>query len=322
MSKFLQQVREKTRRLGLADATEQAYTSWTKRYILFHKFQAETEVSRAPRQDIEAFINYLANEQKLSASSVNQAISALVFLYRDVLRIDLPYMRFKRPKKVYALQHPLDADEIFSLLAQLKDDMYLMTAIMYGAGLRVQEVCSLRIKDFDFAHSKILVTEAKGGDHRLTFLPKRIIPQLQAHLEVVKAQHQRDVQNGFGYVWLPPALRRKYPNAEREWRWQYAFPSTKLSRHRREPDNETIYRFYRSPSSLTKAIKQATDRAGIDKRVTPHILRHSFAVEMRKRGYSVEQIQKLMGHKNEKTTQLHYLRSIEPDMSHLKGPLD
>lgn len=322
MSEFLQRVREKTRAAGLADATEQTYATWIKRYILFHKFQTEAEIGRVPRENIETFISHLANEKQLSASSINQAISALVFLYKEVLRVDRPYMSFKRPKKVHALQHLLDAAEAMTLLSQLHGDMYLMAAIMYGAGLRVTEVCSLRIKDFDFAHSKILVTEAKGDDQRITFLPKLIIPQLRTHLEVVKAQHQRDIQNGQGYAWLPPALRRKYPNAEREWRWQYAFPSQKLSRHRREPDNERLYRFHRSPSTIGSAVKRTADKLGFEKRVTPHILRHSFAVDMRKRGYSVEQIQKLMGHKNEKTVQLHYLRSIEPDIDNLKGPLD
>lgn len=322
MSKFLQQVREKTRLVGLADATERTYTSWIKRFIRFHKFQSEAEISQSPREYIETYISYLANEKQLSASSVNQAISALVFLYKEVLRVDLPYMSFKRPKRIHALQHPLPADEVLTLLSHLHGDIYLMAAIMYGAGLRVSEVCSLRVKDFDFAHSKILVTNAKGGDHRITFLPKRIIPQLKAHLEVVRAQHQRDIQNGYGYAWLPPSLRRKYPHAERDWRWQYAFPSQKLSRHRREPENETLYRFHRSPSTISSAVKRTADKLGFEKRVTPHILRHSFAVEMRKRGCSIEQIQKLMGHKNDKTRQLHYLRSIEPDINHLKGPLD
>lgn len=322
MSDFLQRVREKSRSVGLADSTEQTYASWIKRYILFHKFQTELEIGRAPREDIETYIAHLTSVQKLSASSVNQAISALVFLYKEVLRINLPYMSFKRPKKVHALQHPLDANEALTLLSHLPDDLYLMAAIMYGAGIRVTEVCSLRIKDFDFAHHKILVTEAKGNDHRITFLPKSIIPQLKTHLEVVKAQHKRDIQNGHGYTWLPPALRRKYPNAEREWRWQYSFPSQKLSRHRREPENKTLYRFHRSPSTIGSAVKRTANKLGFEKRVTPHILRHSFAVDMRKRGYSVEQIQKLMGHKSDKTTQFHYLRSIEPDIDNLKGPLD
>ena len=322
MSEFLQRVRKKTRAVGLADTTEQTYTSWIRRYILFHKFQTEEDIDRSPREDIETYVSHLANVQKLSASSVNQAISALVFLYKEVLRVDLPYMSFKRPKKIHALQHPLDAAEVLTLLSHLRNDMYLMAAIIYGAGLRVTEVCSLRIKDLDFAHNKILVTEAKGTAQRITFLPKRIIPQLKAHLEMVKAQHQRDIENGYGYVWLPPALRRKYPNAELEWRWQYVFPSQRLSRHRREPENETLYRFHRSPSTIGSAVKRTADKLGIEKRVTPHILRHSFAVDMRKRGYSVEQIQKLMGHKSDKTTQFHYLRSIEPDIDNLKGPLD
>lgn len=185
---------------------------------------------------------------------------------------------------------------------------------MYGAGLRV--------KDFDLAYNKILVTNAKGGDHRLTLLPKQIVSPLQVHLAQVKKQHDHDLQRGSGFAWLPPALRHKYPQAEREWQWQYAFTSRQLSRHRREPDNTTLYRFHVSPNSISRSVKIAAHAAGIDKRVTPHILRHSIAVSMRKRGYSLEQIQKLMGHKSTKTTQYHYLRSIEPDLEGIRGPLD
>lgn len=322
MSEFLQTVRETTRRLQLADATEKTYTNWIKQYIVFHNYQQEDDILQSPRNDIENFLVYLANERMLSASSINQSLSALVFLYKEVLQVDLPYMSIPRPKKIRPLQQPLDEEEMEVLLNHLTGETYLVAAIMYGAGLRVNEVCSLRVKDLDFAHHKILVTQAKGGDHRLTFLPRRIEPQLQAHLKMTQAQYDRDLQRGHGYAWLPAGLRRKYPNAEREWRWQYLFPSRKLSRHRREPDNPTLYRFHISPSTIGRHIKAAGDAANIMKRVTPHILRHSFAVFMRKQGYTVEQIQKLMGHKDERTTRYHYLQSIEPDIDRLRGPLD
>ena len=322
MSEFLQQVRQTTRRLGLADATEQSYTGWIRRYIFFHHFQSADEISRAPRADIEQFLTHLANEQQLSASSINQALSALIFLYKQVLHVDLPYMNIPRPKSVKALQLPLDDAEAAALLSHLSGETYLLAALMYGAGLRVKEACTLRVQNLDFAHHKILVAETKGGDHRITLLPRRIDEALQAHLKLVRDQHDRDVQQGHGYAWLPPALRRKYPNAEREWQWQYVFPSRKLNRHRREPDNSTLYRFHVSPSTVAKRVKQAAQSAEIDKRVTPHILRHSFAVHLRKHGYSVEQIQKLMGHKSDRTTQYHYLRSIQPDLDHVLGPLD
>lgn len=322
MSQFLLLIRETTRRLGLADATEQAYVRWAKKFIRFHDFQSQAELERTPRQAIEIYLSYLANEKRLSASSVNQALSALIFLYKEVLQVDLPYLSISRPPAVKALQHPLDENEIAALFSHLEGDMYLLAALMYGAGLRVKEACSLRVKDLDFAHHKILITEAKGGDHRITLLPKQLESQLKIHLDVVKALHKRDLVHGNGYAWLPPALRRKYPNAEREWGWQYVFPSQKLSRHRREPENTTLYRFHRSPSTIGKAVKSAAVEADISKRVTPHILRHSFAVYLRKQGYSIEQIRKLMGHKSDKTTQYHYLRSIEPDIEKIKGPLD
>ncbi|MCO6451997.1 MAG: integron integrase [Caldilineales bacterium] len=322
MSQFLDEVRTTIRRHGLADSTEKTYVSWIKRCILFQKYQNRDEMTRSPRQDIERFLNYLANDLDLSASSVNQALGAIIFLYKSVLRVDMPYLDIPRQKSVKALQHPLDDAEARELLSHLHGQDFLLAAIMYGAGLRVNEVCSLRIKDFDFAHCKILVTDAKGGDHRLTMLPKQIVAPLQAHLTLVKKRHDQDLQRGHGYVWLPPALRRKYPQAEQEWQWQYAFPSRQLSRHRREPENMTLYRFYVSPNSISRSIKIAAQASGIDKRVTPHILRHSFAVSMRKRGYSIEQIQALMGHKSAKTTQYHYLRSIEPDIEGIRGPLD
>jgi integron integrase len=322
MSQFLQQVRQTTRRVGLADATEQSYTGWIRRYILFHHFQSTDEISRSPRADIEAFLIHLADEQQLSASSINQALSALIFLYKQVLQIDLPYLSIPRPRSVKALQLPLDDAEAAVLLSHLSGETYLLAALMYGAGLRVKEACSLRVQNLDFNHHKILAAETKGGDHRITLLPRRIVEPLQAHLKLVRNQHDRDRQQGHGYVWLPPALHRKYPNAEQEWPWQYVFPSRKLSRHRREPDNPTLYRFHISPSTVAKQIKRAAQAVNIDKRVTPHILRHSFAVSMRKRGYSIEQIQKLMGHKSTKTTQYHYLRSIEPDIEGIRGPMD
>ncbi len=322
MSRFLDEVRETIRRRGLADSTEKTYTSWIKRYILFHHYKSRDEIARAPRNDIERFLNHLANELQLSASSVNQALGALIFLYKTVLHTDLPHLDIPRQKTIKALQHPLDDLEARALLAHLHGQDYLLAAIMYGAGLRVKEACSLRIKDFDFAHNKIWVANAKGGDHRLSLLPKLIISPLQAHLRLVKKKHVRDLSLGRGHAWVPLALRRKYPQAEREWQWQYAFPSRRLSRHRREPENTTLYRFHISPNSISRSIKYAAQAAGISKRVTPHILRHSFAVFLRKQGYSLEQIQKLRGHKNTKTTQYHYLRSIEPDIEGIRGPLD
>lgn len=322
MSQFLDEVRTTIRRRGLADSTEKTYVSWIKRYILFQDYQSQDEMTNAPPDNIEGFLNHLATDLNLSASSINQALGALIFLYKSVLRVEMPYLEIPRQKSVKALQHPLDDNEAKALLSHLQGRDYLLAAIMYGAGLRVNETCSLRVKDFDFAHSKILVTHAKGGDHRLTLLPKQIVSSLQAQLASVKEQHDHDLQRGHGFVWLPPALRRKYPHAEREWQWQYAFPSRKLSRHRREPDNTTLYRFHVSPNSISGSVKIAAQAAGIDKRVTPHILRHSFAVSMRKRGYSLEQIQALMGHKSTKTTQYHYLRAIEPDIAGIRGPLD
>ena len=171
MSQFLQTARQTTRRLGLADATEKSYASWTKRFIIYHGYQSPEEMESAPLQAIETYLSHLANERQLSASSINQALSALIFLYKEVLKVDLPYLSIPRPPAVKALQHPLDEEEIAALFSHLEGDIYLVAALLYGAGLRVKEACSLRVKDLDFAHHKILVTQAKGATIASPYYP-------------------------------------------------------------------------------------------------------------------------------------------------------
>jgi integron integrase len=263
----------------------------------------------------------LADEKRLSASSINQALNALVFTYTKVLDVQLSYLKIPHVRRTKNLQVALSTYEAQQVLNHLSGEEYLIVALMYGSGLRVNEACSLRVKDLDLAHAQIVVRESKGGDHRVTILPEVLLQPLQNHLEVIKYQHQEDLRRGHGFTWIPTALRRKYPNAETDWQWHYVFPSRKLSRHNQEPNNPRLYRFHKSPYTIGKAVKKAANVAGIDKRVTPHVFRHTFATQLRRQGYEVEQIQKLLGHKKRETT-MRYLHGVEVDISRITSPLD
>ncbi len=321
LKKLLARLRETQRRLGHRHNTELAYASWVKRFVRYHRFATEAELCATPNRSIEQFLRHLANEQLLSASSINQALNALIFLYTKTLGVQLSYLDIPHMKRAGNLQVTLTDAEARRVLDHLSGDVYLIVALMYGSGLRVNEACSLRVQDLDFARAQIVVRETKGGNHRVTMLPKALITPLQNHLAVIRHQHQRDLAQERGYAWIPSALRRKYPNAESDWSWQYLFPSRKLSRHNQEPENPRLYRFHKSPKTIAKAVRTAAQAANLNKRVTPHIFRHTFATQLRRHGYAVEQIQKLLGHKKRETT-MRYLRGVDIDTAGIRSPFD
>jgi len=279
--------------------TELSYLGWIRRFILFHGKRHPVHMGRA---EIEAFLTHLALEKKVAAATQNQAFNAILFLYRTVLEtpIDFPIqaVRARRPKRVPTV---LSREEVQRVLACLTGSQALMAKLLYGSGLRASELVRLRVKDLDFALRQIVVREGKGAKDRFTILPDSLVEPLRSHLQRIKRIHEQDLQRGYGSAHLPYALERKYPGADREWIWQYVFPSHVLST---DPRVGVIRRHHLSPSSLQKAVRRASRLAGIDKRVSCHTFRHSFATHLLEAGYDIRTVQELLGHKDVKTTMI------------------
>ncbi len=315
--KLLDQYREALQVKHYSPRTEDTYAFWVKSYILYHK-------KRHPREmgvpEIGQFLTYLASSQAVSTSTQNQAFSAILFLYRYVLHIELDELALVafRPQRAKSVPTVLSREEVKCLFANLMGTPKLMAQVMYGGGLRVMETLRLRVKDIDFDHRQIIVRDGKGEDDRFTILPDSLIQPLQLQLSHVKALHQKDLADGFGSVYLPPALDRKYRNAHQEWIWQYLFPTPALSRDRR---TGIIRRHHLHETLIQKAIKGAARRAKIDKHVTPHTLRHSFATHLLENGYDIRTIQELLGHKDVKTTMI-YTHVLQRGGLAVKSPLD
>lgn len=298
--KLLDQVRLAIRRKHYSHRTEQVYVSWIRSYIRFHQLRHPKDMGEL---EVTAFLNHLANDRKVAASTQNQALSALLFLYKEVLKIQLAWLenvdRAQRPKRLPIV---LTRAEVTTLLEHMEGVHWIMANLLYGAGLRVFECVKLRVKDIDFGYKQIMVRSGKGDKDRITLLPEALIIPLQRHLANVKTSHERDLEAGYGEVSLPHSLERKYPNANKEWGWQFVFPSSV-----RSPDWEdgVIRRFYMSPKTLQRAIKKAVRKAGISKPATCHTLRHSFATHLLESGYDIRTVQELMGHKEVKTTMIY-----------------
>jgi integron integrase len=269
--KLLEQVSDAIRLKHYSSRTEKTYTDWIRRFILFHDKRHPKDMGAL---EIQAFLTHLATQRHLSASTQNQALSAVLFLYRHVLQkdIDLP-SDLIRAEKSETLPVVLTHQEAMSVIDQMTGVSQLMTKILYGSGLRLMECLRLRVKDIDFGNHQIIVRDGKGEKDRLTMLPDALIPDLQTHLKTVSAIHQQDIKEGFGEVYLPYALARKYPNAPKEWIWQYLFPAFARSV---DPETKKIRRHHMDPSVLQKAVRQAALLAKIDKPVSPHTFRHSF----------------------------------------------
>jgi integron integrase len=298
--RLLDLVREKLRVKHYAIRTEQTYVDWIKRFILFHGKRHPKELG-AP--DVEAFLTHLAVAGKVAAATQNQAKSALLFLYREVLDIELPWLdRVTQAKAPKRLPVVLTVGETKAVLAQLKGTHALIAGLLYGAGMRLMEVVRLRVKDVEFARREILVREGKGDKDRVTMLPEAVIPALTLHLAKVKALHDEDLALGLGEVFLPFALDRKYTSAGREWGWQYVFPSRNLSV---DPHSGTTRRHHVDEKGVQRAMKQAVRDAGLTKPATPHTLRHSFATHLLQSGYDIRTVQELLGHADVATTMIY-----------------
>ena len=299
--KLLDQYSEALRNRHYSFRTERTYLAWVREYILHHHKRHPREMGVS---EINDFITYLVNQRSVSSSTQNQAISAILFLYRNVLQIELDEaalfpIRPTRPKRIPAI---LSRDEAKRVIAEMDGIYKLMTQIMYGSGLRLMEVMRLRVKDLDFANRQIIVRDGKGENDRVTMFPAVLLETLRLHLNQVKAQHELDLSAGFGTVYLPYALERKYPNANREFAWQYVFPAPVLST---DPISGVRQRHHLNEANLQRAVKQAARSAKMDKLVTPHIFRHSFATHLLQGGYDIRTVQELLGHKDVKTTMVY-----------------
>ncbi len=314
--RLLDQVRDSLRLRHYSLRTEQAYIGWIKRFILFHKKRHPSEMGE---QEITAFLTYLAVDKHVSASTQNQALSAILFLYKEVLKQELEWLdgvvRAKRPQRLPTV---LNREETARLLRELTGIYSIMANLMYGTGMRLMECLHLRVLDVDFGYRQITIRSGKGNKDRSTVLPESIVSRLSAHLEQVRSLHDKDLEEGFGRTHLPFALQRKYPNADKEWRWQFVFPS-KI----RSPDHEdhVVRRFHMSPKSFQHAIYAACRRCKLTKRVTSHTLRHCFATHLLEDGYDIRTIQQLLGHKDVKTTMI-YTHVVQRGGQGIKSPLD
>ena len=315
--KLLEQVRRRVRAQHLSMSTEKSYVSWIRRFILFHKKRHPKNMAEA---EVNAFLTHLAVERHVSASTQTQALCALVFLYRHVLDKDLgEFEGLIRAKRTRYLPVVLTIDEVQKVLAAIenrKDRMFFQ--LLYGTGMRLREGLRLRVKDVDFSYNQITVRDGKGRKDRVTMLPQTIKSLLSRHLAMVKALHDKDLQKGYGKVYLPYALARKYPSADAEWGWQFVFPAGNFSR---DPRSGIVRRHHQHERKPQREFKKAVRKVGLSKDAKPHSLRHSFATHLLLGGTDIRTVQELLGHKDVKTTEI-YTHVLNRGGKGVRSPLD
>ena len=313
--KLLVQVREACRIRHLSLSTEQAYVGWIKRYVYFHGLQHPHHLGAS---DVRAFLSHLAQDRHVAASTQNQALCALLFLYDKVLRTPLgdlgSVVRARRPKRLPVV---LSQDEVRAVLAELTPPYYLIGSLLYGAGLRLAECLRLRVKDVDLAYQQLLIRDGKGRKDRHAILPMSVQPVLNRQMKQTQLLHEMDLDQGYGSVFLPDALARKYPSAARDWNWQYIFPSARRSR---DPRSGATRRHHLTTTAVQHAVRKAVEAAQITKPATCHTFRHSFATHLLEAGYDIRTVQELLGHKNVRTTMI-YTHVLNRGTS-VRSPLD
>lgn len=313
---LLEQVRHRLRVKHYSIRTEDTYVQAIKQFILYHGKRHPREMGG---EEIRLYLSHLANQGQVSASTQNVALSALLFLYREVLGRELQFIdgieRAKRPRRIPVV---LTREEVRRLLCHLSGRHRLMAGLLYGAGLRLMECVRLRVKDIDFGYLQITVRDGKGEKDRRTILPSSLVDPLRRQLAAAKTLHEEDLSRGYGSVYLPYALERKYPNAAREWAWQYAFPAGSLSA---DPRSGAVRRHHASEDALQREVKRAVGKAGITKKASCHTLRHSFATHLLEDGYDIRTIQELLGHADVQTTMI-YTHVLNKGGRGVKSPLD
>ncbi len=315
--KLLDRMRDTIRLKNYSYRTEKAYVRWVKRYIFYHQKRHPEEMGKV---EVEAFLTHLAVEGHVAASTQNQALSALLFLYGQVLRQPLGQVDVTWAKKPVRSPIVLTREEVSMIMRHLSGIPLMVVQLLYGGGLRLTEGLRLRVQDVDFGQKMIVVRDGKGQKDRATTLPDAVVPALQSHIQTVKAQHHHELQRGHGRAPLPNALAKKYPNAETEWPWQFVFPAKTVSKNPRG-DNEQLYRYHLHESTVQKAVRKAAQQSGIAKRVTPHTFRHSFATHLLETGYDIRTIQELLGHKDVQTTMI-YTHVAQRGAMGVRSPLD
>lgn len=314
--KLLDQVRDIARLRHLSLRTEEAYHNWIKRFILFHKKQHPRDLGS---EEVTTFLTHLAVVGGVAASTQNQALNALVFLYRQVLRIELPQIhdvvRARQPRRLPVVLTRGEAEAVITRLSHVNR---LIASLLYGSALRLMEAVRLRTKDVDFARLEVIVRDGKGEKDRVTMLPQSIRKTLEEHLDGVKRLHKLELEAGRGEVYLPYALGRKYPNAAREFAWQYLFPAGKLSI---DPRSRRQRQHHISELNVQRAVKKAVAEAGINKSATCHTFRHSFATHLLEAGYDIRTVQELLGHKDVRTTMI-YTHVLNRGGRGVRSPLD
>jgi len=296
--------------------TEKTYIDWCRRFILFHDKRHPKDMGVA---EVEDFITHLATKRKVAASTQNQALSAIIFLYKEVLKQPLEPVTAVRARKPKRLPTVLTKDEVMRVINAMSGTPQLMAKLLYGSGLRISECIRLRVKDIDFGQHCLTVRDGKGEKDRITMLPASLLIPLQEHIRRVKQVHEKDLKNGFGTVYLPNALEKKFPNANREWAWQYVFPGKSITP---DPRSGLQRRHHIADSSLQKAVRAAANLAGItDKPVSCHTFRHSFATHLLQNGYDIRTVQELLGHKDVKTTMI-YTHVLQRGGLAVRSPLD
>lgn len=315
--KLLDQYQDAIQTKQYSPRTSETYIQWVREYILYHNKRHPKEMG-AP--EINQFITHLVTERNVAASTQNQAISAILFLYRHILHITLDETQLAkfRPQRAKKIPTVLSKEEARKIIDHLQGVNKLAAQLMYGSGLRIMECLRLRVKDIDFANHQIVVRDGKGGGDRVTPLPASLVGPLNRHLQYVQAIHQQDLSEGFGEVYLPNAIQNKSPNAQKEWQWQYLFPAPNRSQ---DPQSKAERRHHLDETTIQKAVKHAAKLAKISKRVTPHTFRHSFATHLLQAGYDIRTVQELLGHKDVKTTMI-YTHVLQRGGLAVKSPLD
>lgn len=315
-SPFLEKIRHIMRTKHYSIQTEKTYLLWIRRFIIFNQMRHPEELGE---QEVTDFLTYLAVKRRVTSSTQNLALCAIVFMYKHVFERELTLLpdtiRARAPKRVPTV---LTHEEALTIISYMNEKYQLAFSLLYGCGLRKAELLKLRVKDIDFAGKSVFVFRGKGGKDRVTMLPSNLVPALKKHIESVRAIHQRDIAEGGGETSLPPSLARKYPYAIKEFKWQYLFPSTTRCQH---PIDGYYCRHHLHWTALTKALRVAVKKAGVTKHVTAHTFRHSFATQLLLSGADIRTVQELLGHNDLRTTQI-YTHVIGQHSSGTQSPLD